>query len=58
VGKLYQIVKSSNLVMWLLKRDNLPCGGVIKPELEVPDDDDVVPSHPNSSEVYATLIYM
>jgi hypothetical protein len=51
VGELYQIVKSSsNLVIWLFKSTNVPFGGVIKPELELLDDEELPPSQFDSAE--------
>jgi hypothetical protein len=54
VGELYQIVKSlSNLVILLFQRTNVPCGGVIKPELELLDGEELSPSQFDSEEYAA-----
>jgi hypothetical protein len=49
VGELYEIVKSSsNLVIWLF--NNVPCGGVINPELELLNGEELSPSQFDSEE--------
>jgi hypothetical protein len=61
-GGLWDLYESLNLLrtvyFCLSKRDDIPCGGVARPELDVGEDEDVEPSHPESSEMYATLVCM
>jgi hypothetical protein len=54
VGELYQIVKSSsNLVIFLFQRNNVPREGVLKPELELLDGGELSPSQFDSEEYAA-----